>query len=766
MSQSTENQPNKQQPSREEILKDPRVIKLLADSQKKTTTTDVKASSDTPALLAEYAKKLSSEPYTVIPPHHGKDIEEVLQTSIIRRFSDVTYDPVPEEVLKNTELDELAKLKKAMETFDASKYAQPVRRKVILKSSLINKDGDGSSTGESSANAASASNPSLAKEQANSKGKKSAAKSEKSSPTIDPQSSQAPATECVDADIPLLSPSLFLMTPGLSAKQQQLYSVVNDFLSLNHRLPKADGNELEQHAAQSLVELRQELPNSCRHLIQYFASVLPKADLDVAKAEFLEPSAAASAQNTAQPNAENTDKAESENAESEQSPSKTKAEVESNPSQQTEELQCSVSHEKSVTPSQQDAKDNSDSMQTVQTSEQTDSLVQKSEPALENVSDQSKTDNIAVEDTDTDLASSADTIQGEPNTDATFSADSTPTSTKNASATEPEDKESFRKRQLQKLKAAGLLKTNEEKVYLEPAHRTTPVKPATQSKSVDGKTATYTPCKDFIYYKWMFDSIKEGLRKHKDASGEMVSDLELVPTTGSRQFDIGDVFLSNKSYFLVASMGNSAVAYKTKHSTKGQARIRVITDNRNECDLFDSSFRARFNTYPDTRRVIGKTIKGINLMIDIRNKCISYLKEQPVLGYIYVLRSLSQDPILLEYQRTSELLKIGCTTNTIESRIANAEHETTYLEAPVEVLATYECKILTPAQFEKIIHKVLNMRRCNVKLKSKTTGRVYYPEEWFTVSFEVVKEVIERILDGSIVMYKLNPTNGQLIPNT
>lgn len=724
-----------------DVMQDEDFEDVIVDPKTKTEV-KVRASSDTPALLAEYAKQISSEPYTVIPPHHGKDIEEVLQTAIVRRFSDVTYDPVPDEVLKNTELDELAKLKKSLETFDASKYAKPARRKVILKSSLINQNGanktsdSDKTTGSENTdklNTALVSATSSAQEQLNSKGKKS-------SSTVDPQASRAPVTECIDADIPLFSPSLFLTTPNLSAKQQQLYSSVNDFLSLNHRLPKADGNEIEQHAAQSLVELRKELPNACRHLIQHFASVLPQADLDVAKAEFLNPSQTVSDQDSTQ--VSNTEESpQVSNTEASASVSNTELGKESaqNPTQVSNQVAKETSQESTTTTGAQDTA-----------------------YSETNNAKRSPSSNTALNTAHAESADTAETALSLTDENAESKAESN--AELNVDNIDFQNlTEEQKEKLLQEMEDEGLFDDDSEEVYLEPSHRSTPVKHATQSKSVDGKTATYTPCKDFIYYKWMFDSIKQGLRKHKDASGQMVSDLELVPTTGSRQFDIGDAFLSNNSYYLVASMGNSAVAYRTKNNPNGQARIRVITDNRNECDLFDSSFRARFNTYPDTRRVIGKTIKGINLMIDIRDKCISYLKGQPVLGYIYVLRSLSQDPELLEYQRTSELLKIGCTTNTIESRIANAEHETTYLEAPVEVLATYECKILTPEQFEKIIHKVLNMRRCNVKLKSKTTGRVYYPEEWFTVSFEVVKEVIERILDGSIVMYKLNPTNGRLI---
>ena len=57
-------------------------------------------------------------------------------------------------------------------------------------------------------------------------------------------------------------------------------------------------------------------------------------------------------------------------------------------------------------------------------------------------------------------------------------------------------------------------------------------------------------------------------------------------------------------------------------------------------------------------------------------------------GTIYVLRSLSTHPFVAEHR---ELIhKIGVTGGKIETRIANAPNEATYLLAGVEVAATYK----------------------------------------------------------------------------
>jgi len=54
--------------------------------------------------------------------------------------------------------------------------------------------------------------------------------------------------------------------------------------------------------------------------------------------------------------------------------------------------------------------------------------------------------------------------------------------------------------------------------------------------------------------------------------------------------------------------------------------------------------------------------------------------DDKVTGYIYVLSSLSDNPAV---KAEKNLYKIGFTTNSVEQRIANAEHEPTYLINPL-----------------------------------------------------------------------------------
>lgn len=74
----------------------------------------------------------------------------------------------------------------------------------------------------------------------------------------------------------------------------------------------------------------------------------------------------------------------------------------------------------------------------------------------------------------------------------------------------------------------------------------------------------------------------------------------------------------------------------------------------------------------------------------------------------------------------------------------------------------FECYDLDPRAFERLIHGFLAERRLSVTL-TRRDGRRYSPQEWFEVPLATAKAVVERIVDGSITDYRLNPVDGGLV---
>lgn len=136
------------------------------------------------------------------------------------------------------------------------------------------------------------------------------------------------------------------------------------------------------------------------------------------------------------------------------------------------------------------------------------------------------------------------------------------------------------------------------------------------------------------------------------------------------------------------------------------------------------------------------------------------VKEEDVQsGWIYVLKSKSENP---EIQDLENLYKIGFSKNPVQERIKNASKEATYLFADVEVVASYNCYSLNVQSFENLLHRIFAAACLNVDLYDKSGNR-YIPREWFVVPLNVIDEVIQLILNGSIVNYKYDVKNKSVV---
>jgi len=124
-------------------------------------------------------------------------------------------------------------------------------------------------------------------------------------------------------------------------------------------------------------------------------------------------------------------------------------------------------------------------------------------------------------------------------------------------------------------------------------------------------------------------------------------------------------------------------------------------------------------------------------------------------GSIYVLKSLSEDPAIRSIEN---LYKIGFATTSVEERIANAENEPTYLNAKVELVASWKAYNLTVSIFESLLHRLFN----DVRLQVKVGGHV--PTEWFVVPYPVIEKAISCIIKEIPISY--DPISQVLIEHT
>ena len=282
--------------------------------------------------------------------------------------------------------------------------------------------------------------------------------------------------------------------------------------------------------------------------------------------------------------------------------------------------------------------------------------------------------------------------------------------------------------------------------------------PKTKRKTPDTKTsaqmvAKTIPCPEFDLFKPCFDKLKLLISEKA---------LKLEPFKGlSFNLERGQFFILKGQYALIASADNDKPEIYATHK---HFRVRVILNNGTEYTPLNRSFIRSLDDNEQSFKVLASKKEGERFLAELKD----YLKHpssDPNLttGYLYVLRSKSNNQALQQFMQTSDLLKIGFCSTTVEERIANAKNSPTYLCSEVEICQTYRCtNNIKPHQVERLVHALLNEHRLNITLKDNF-GKTYRPQEWFTVPFETVEQIIAHIIDGTIQNYRVDPLRGKLV---
>jgi hypothetical protein len=266
------------------------------------------------------------------------------------------------------------------------------------------------------------------------------------------------------------------------------------------------------------------------------------------------------------------------------------------------------------------------------------------------------------------------------------------------------------------------------------------VRPYAEIKAAE-EIANRAPCTDFELFKVLFEDAEAGLK-----NGGWMS----KPFAKDASIELGDFFIVGGQIAYVAEMHESS---KTKDG-RDNPRLRVIFDNHTESNLLLRSLRR--SLYPD-----GNSPVGCRLVRKDDGPLFGNVAEPDDIetGTIYVLRSFSNHPFVAEHR---ELIhKIGVTGGKVESRIAGAAKDATYLLADVEVVASYNLHNLNRKKLENIFHRVFGAAQLDLTIEDRF-GNPVKPREWFLVPINVIDEVVQHIRDGSITGIVYDPKTAQL----
>ena len=240
------------------------------------------------------------------------------------------------------------------------------------------------------------------------------------------------------------------------------------------------------------------------------------------------------------------------------------------------------------------------------------------------------------------------------------------------------------------------------------------------------------PCEDFDKYTDGFKEIQQGLKSGK---------YKLVKFS-EPNLKVGRYFVEQGIIGYLAAFEQEA----KNNLNRVDGRTRVIYENGSEADI-------KFRTITKNLSVDGYSIMDCSEMSpEDFEQCFTLTDKDVESGTIYVLRSKSSSP---EIAAIKDLYKIGFTVTSVESRIANAKNEPTYLCADVEVVATWKVYNVKSSTFEALIHKLF----APVQLQVTVDG--HRPQEWFIVPLKVIDEAVNAIICGRSIEY--NPQFKQII---
>ena len=269
------------------------------------------------------------------------------------------------------------------------------------------------------------------------------------------------------------------------------------------------------------------------------------------------------------------------------------------------------------------------------------------------------------------------------------------------------------------------------------------VRSHTEKKAAED-IANRKPCQDFDGFKSLFEEAEAGLKAGTWMTKPFGKDAGIA---------LGDFFILGGQIAYVAELHPGAV---TKDG-RDNPRLRVIFDNQTESDLLLRSLSRAL--YPDGNTPVGRRLVKIDagpLFGDTAEP------DDIQSGTIYVLRSLSNAPFVAEHR---ELIhKIGVTGGKVETRIANAEKDATYLLAGVEVVATYKLHNISRVKLESVFHRLFGAAQLDLTIEDRF-GHPVKPKEWFLVPLQVIDEAVRRIRDGSITSVVYDRRTARLIDN-
>jgi hypothetical protein len=247
-------------------------------------------------------------------------------------------------------------------------------------------------------------------------------------------------------------------------------------------------------------------------------------------------------------------------------------------------------------------------------------------------------------------------------------------------------------------------------------------------------------CEEFVQFEPLFKQMHAGL-----VSGGKVT----KPFTSERQIAPGQFFILQGMMVYVANVGK----WEKRNYGNVNARLYCVFENGTESNMLLRSLAAALWKDENSRQILDAA------QLELFKKSEQIAQDDEATGYIYVLRSLSEDP---QIKGIEHLYKIGFSSQPVKQRIQNAAQEPTYLMANVIPVTEFQTYNLNPQKLEILLHTFFAKACLNLDVFGGD-GKRYAPREWFVVPLHIIETAVQLLINGDILNYRYDSQRQEII---
>lgn len=236
--------------------------------------------------------------------------------------------------------------------------------------------------------------------------------------------------------------------------------------------------------------------------------------------------------------------------------------------------------------------------------------------------------------------------------------------------------------------------------------------------------------REFDRYQALFEAVKADLASGQRQMRSIATIEDQRRITKDNPLKQGNFYVDNGVMLYLAKIYDPETGQEFTESTNRKHKVHTVYENGTENHIWLLSLVS--SLYDKKRQ--GRLVTERDDQIDLMGQGLTT-------GYIYVVKYAGQDPRFLAMKN---LYKIGFAKD-IHQRLRGTDRQSTYLYAPVQLVASYELKNCDAKKVETYLHHVFATKQIMLSVTG-ANGRAVTVREWFLVDLEEIDQSINQMV--------------------